>query len=102
MSESAESVTALSDDELRHDLASLKAQQGGVQAGGTPQQRTEHSARVELLEAEFIRRFGSGDGVNADEPARDGAPGNAEEADSAAEPASDAAGRAGADGPDER
>ena len=52
-------VAALSDDELRRELAGLKSAQAQVESGGTPQQRTEHAGRTEVLEAEFLRRFGT-------------------------------------------
>ncbi len=46
----------LSDDDLRRELAHLKAKQGDIVSGGTPDQQANHARRTAELEEEFLRR----------------------------------------------
>lgn len=50
----------LSDDELRHELLQLKTKRDDIFADGTPAQKHNHEERTAELEADFVRRFGTG------------------------------------------
>jgi hypothetical protein len=47
----------LSDADLRRELLQLKTKQQEIQAGGTPDQKSNHASRTSELEEEFLKRF---------------------------------------------
>ena len=49
-------ASVLSDDDLRRELAHLKAKTDDIGSGGTAHQQANHRSRTAELEAEFLRR----------------------------------------------